>query len=1098
MKKTVLYGKPHMEKLLVRFDARKVAPVKPRRGSLFHMTIKILAAYVSLFALPLIAAELTVERYEHLDMKVEASATITDTLFISPEAGSVTKSGAGIWTLPLANCLRLGDGFELGLLNGTLNLTAGVTPDYVTTPPAVLQDAAIWLTAEKNVSVDDVGDVIGWYDARENSAAAVNYGYATTNSTVSGSLRGPTTMTFDDKPALSFVGHVSQLHKSLELKTATGSDASYAMCDAFYVMALDDNLHFAPVLGNKSAGYFFTNPGKGTVLSDEGNALWQAYQCEFRHNGAVADPAVALGANKRHLCEFTTCSGRTIPIDSIFRDRSLASGGHYLHELVIFTRHLTASERAQVTAYLLQKWEVNQGQNKITVNGVNGMLVKAEGGLLDQINIIGDAMIGTTSDSFSPSLKYQDRHQLKHYRLSTSGEQLNVEGTEYSLKLMDGDRITIDDSSDLVRTVANAADGTAGEIVVTGAQRALVLDRVPTTKLTAVSSVGDIILRAPVVNPVSYKTNDSALATLSGSSLSVPAGTGGATVSVTIPTVGDWEFSFDFENACTFKTGSAWTDGRNASYYVQLYNSDNALLMQKIALTVKPSEVGGKVQHRRYLARGLVAGTYTLKFAGYLSSTFAATVSNLAFEYVPNIQRETVVPMTHGDFENMTFNKACFASRDNNGYSGWTLTNGGLPQNPAVQTIINGMMGFAVTSTGYDFEFRAHELGRYGDNALMWIHTNSVSQVRNTAASPATTLPAGTWKLRMKACRMTTGPTNFDKVGINPATNNRRCGKNLAVYTAQVTINDTDTVDLGESDAISTFAEKAYTFPNAFTVAEGDSVTVFLDQLVGWSFSVVDDFEFVKVEDAVVAGLGPELIKDGSFELDGGSGGSNWTRDNYNDGTAHRVDLLNPTDSFWGSTYCDGYYAARAFNAARAYQPVMLEQGVYRLSYWSRARCDYVHGEGDGTPSAVCKLHFWYAADGAATTNVIVTGDTLWSTNFYETTALFEVKTAGTYNIGFNPDAGTGYDSLTDCISVRKVLDTQRVPDIAPDAELELINADGRVRLDYVGTLNVESLRINGKRLYNEVTSETCPEYVTGPGKILVTGARKGTTVILR
>ena len=35
---------------------------------------------------------------------------------------------------------------------------------------------------------------------------------------------------------------------------------------------------------------------------------------------------------------------------------------------------------------------------------------------------------------------------------------------------MDGDRITIDDSSDLVRTVANAADGTAGEIVVTGAR----------------------------------------------------------------------------------------------------------------------------------------------------------------------------------------------------------------------------------------------------------------------------------------------------------------------------------------------------------------------------------------------------------------------------------------------------------------------------------------------------------------------------------------------------------------------------------------------------------------------------------------------------
>ena len=87
-------------------------------------------------------------------------------------------------------------------------------------------------------------------------------------------------------------------------------------------------------------------------------------------------------------------------------------------------------------------------------------------------------------------------------------------------------------------------------------------------------------------------------------------------------------------------------------------------------------------------------------------------MSNLAFEYVPNIQRETVVPMTHGDFENMTFNKACFASRDNNGYSGWTLTNGGLPQNPAVQTIINGMMGFAVTSTGYDLILQNSPLRR--------------------------------------------------------------------------------------------------------------------------------------------------------------------------------------------------------------------------------------------------------------------------------------------------------------------------------------------------------------------------------------------------
>jgi len=462
--------------------------------------------------------------------------------------------------------------------------------------------------------------------------------------------------------------------------------------------------------------------------------------------------------------------------------------------------------------------------------------------------------------------------------------------------------------------------------------------------------------------------------------------------------------------------------------------------------------------------------------------------------------------MTEGDFEAMPMNKPYFASRDSLGaeYTKWVISNGqGINANPIVQSIVNSMMGIAVTSGGYEIQFRAHELGRYGDNALLWIHTNSTASVaRNTATSPATVLPAGTWKLRMKACRMTTGPSQFSsRVGTNPVEGNQRCGKALAKYQAKVRVNGGSPVDLGVTDAVDSFVGKTYCYPNAFTVSEGDSVVVDLDQLVGWSFSLTDDYEFVKVEETTdeAAGLGPELIVDGSFESDGASGTRYWTRDAYTNGVVHRVDVMPVMQNAYGKTRCDGEYVARSFSGARCYQPVNLEQGVYRLSYWSRARCDFTFG--NGLPSNTCRLHFWYAAEGSATTNSIVSGDTLWCTNFYETAALFEVKTAGTYLVGFNADplvGGVANDSLTDCVSVRKVLDAASVPDVDPAAELVLKSANGKVRLDYTGTMSVRSLRVNGKKYYGEVTSEARPEAFCGPGKVLVTDPPRGMALILR
>jgi len=1069
--------------------------------------VSVLCASLASWA---VASQTVVDRHARRDFGTVAVAS-DDMFFIDSGAGSVTKSGTGDWTLPLGNFFAFGSGFEFGLLGGGLNLTAGTAPDYVATPPAALNDAAVWLVAGRNFATNAAGNVTAWYDARESSAAAVQYGYAEAPAEVlAGTKEGVVSAAKNNRPAIAFRAFLTgsgKTERSLELRTVAGNAATYNMYDGFYVISprgrqASENQH-APILGNTANGYFFSgSKGTGAMLSEDGNAEWKAYACTYRHNGVEEDPTAPIDGNACHVCSFSAYNTLTIPINSLVRDRNLGSGGVYLHEVLIFTRRLTPAERAQVTAYLMQRWQVEAGV--MTVNGIEGTVVKVPDVSMDKVNISGGAAFGPAGDSFTPSMHYAAREFAKRYRLEAGGGHLNAQGTEYALRLADGDNITIDDTQSTNRLVRNSA-GTAGRISISGARRATVIDQVPATKLTVSSTSGDIVLRGRSKVDTPYLATGSAPATLSATSLSVPAGTGGATVSVTIPTTGDWEVEFDIRNAALFKTGGSWTTGAAVSYKVFLDGHVDKL--DKIALTVNPSEIGNVVPHRRYLIRGLEAGSYTLKIAGLSAGVVAASVSNLAFTFVPNPERETIVPVTEGDFESMSMNKPYFSSRDNLGsgaYTQWQIANGtGIAANPIVQSVVNSMMGVAVTSGGYDFQFRAHELGRYGDNALMWIHTNSTaSTIRNTAVSPATVLPAGTWKLRMKACRMTTGPTSFSsKVGTNPADSTQRCGKALARYQAMVKVNGGSPVDLGVTDEVDSFVGKTYCYPNAFTVAEGDSVVVVLDQLVGWSFSLTDDYEFVKVEENPVepAGLGPELIVDGSFESDGTGGTKNWTRDSYTDDSAQRVDVISVHQNTYGKTACDGDYVARSFSGARYYQPVALEKGVYRLSYWSRARCDSVYG--NGLPGYACRLHFWYASEGSATTNRIVSGDTLWCTNFYETTALFEVKAAGTYVVGFNADpriGGVANDSLTDCVSVRKVLDMTSVPEVASTAELGLDPGNGQIRLDYPGTLDVRVLRMKGRRYFGEVSAETYPECVAGPGTIRVTGPPEGAVLIVR
>lgn len=1076
-------------------------------------TCLVLAVGV-LMALSSGATETVVGRYGHADFTSASTVAADDVWFVSSQAGWVTKSGAGAWTLPLSNFLGFfGGGFELGLRGGTLDLASGTSPDYVTTPPAALQKAAVWLSADKNVATDgSTGCVLGWYDAREASAAAGSHCYAAAAAAVP-TETGVVPTTFQGKVALSFgTYNSSQPAKALYLKNSEGGDYSCEMCEAIYVFSFSTKKKFAPVLGNGTKAYFFTNPGvdEGCVLSSQGNANWKTYQCEFRHNGDEADPTVGLSAGTLHVCGFTAPRGFSVPVDSLVNDRG-NTGGCYLHEIVLFSSRLTDLQRAEVTAYLVQKWGV-QTSPRIDIDVADGACVQsADASLFDLVRLSGHVTMGTVSDPnarLQMILDYGRREMNPRYRLSTAGEELEVQGTEYALQLADGDAVSVDDSNGVVRSVRNSP-GVQGKVSVAGSGRSLVVDRMPSASVEVTAQSGEIVLRAPTDTEPKYVPGDVQTAVLGATALSIPAGLGGASTTVTFPADGDWEVEFNLSNDCTFKTsGGKWTDGKVTAYRLSLLDQSAAEVFSAIAQTVKPSEVGGTVQHRRYLIRNVVAGTYTFAVKGADPTSLSAALENLAFDFVPHAQRETVVPVVGGDFEQELLVKPFFPSVDNNNSSdNWQLTNGGLTQNPVVQGVANSMMGFAVTTEGYDFQFRSHELGRYGDNALLWIHTNSTSNARNTAmAKKATTLSAGTWRLRMKGCRMTTGTDEFSQVAKDPNSNLKRCGKYPAVFAAAVKVNGGAEIDLGRTDEVDAFSEKTYWYPNAFTVEDNASVVLSLDQLVGWAFALVDDFEFVRVDDDTDGAetLDEELIVNGSFETKGDEDVDmfGWTREDYEDTSGkspvkRAVRRWAPIQNLFGTTGCEGNYVARSFNGGRISQVLALEAGTYRLSYWSRPRFK----SENGMMSGLCKLHFWYApVGGSSQTNVICDSDTLWSTNFTQHTVLFEVKEAGNYDFGFNSDHADFSDSLIDCVSIRRVLGTPRAPATDEGTGLTVTSADpaSKVRLDYRGTMSVKSLRVFGRKLYGEVSAANCPECFVGPGKINVTGAKPGLILDVR
>ena len=101
----------------------------------------------------------------------------------------------------------------------------------------------------------------------------------------------------------------------------------------------------------------------------------------------------------------------------------------------------------------------------------------------------------------------------------------------------------------------------------------------------------------------------------------------------------------------------------------------------------------------------------------------------------------------------------------------------------------------------------------------------------------------------------------------------------------------------------------------------------------------------------------------------------------------------------------------------------------------------------------------------------------------------FRLPAAGVYTltIATLDENGEDKSSLFDDIRLERVDSFGEEAAPAMDAETELYVDEGaKMRLDYTGRLVVERLSLGGKRQYGVVRAADVPDYLEGPGEIVV------------
>lgn len=1057
----------------------------------------------------------------------------------------LVKTGEGTLTMPLTAAMPGGLTVDVAggavQASGTDGAAAGSAgTDYISA------NAMLWLAADSaraNFDTATDGDnttVTKWYDVRDTNHASLSHPYAQTYPATGGvTFVPPYIRTVDGLQSVYFRGFGSQC--AMKLYGADDAAKQMTVGSAFVVTRIDatwGNLLGRGTEGGKASylgGTYKTGSISGKYFSRASSSGHALRNSRFYDNGERKDAELADIQKGVRILEFHHNSLAKGNFDSLFAngvDAARREGGDDLMELIVFDTPVDEADRLDILKYLSAKWNVGGGEiafrtaagthfartyaagstNTVTGSGTYDVstsgitLTTAKGAVFGgQI----DLAPGTAVKTSSPGLAYA----------VSAGETIDIAGAS--------GQTYVDD-------VAVAANAPAGTVAKTGTgnvrftalpddveklsvQGGRVTLAAPLKASDHVSAAGANGIHATIPN-AGFESDDMSAWTLTGDGnegrfnrrtmTSWAAGSwkcpylapegdwvlclkqsgssvAGAATTVSVPATGRYALSF---------YSSGRKEGGAGCWYIQFERNGVARRCDMAEAFYTPD---GYRRHR-LLTPELEAGDWTMRIVpNFTSGDRTSTFDDFRMELVTeNVNPDGAWQLPNGGFENLasggwsgfatiSSQLVCslshYSKTRSNSLVSWTLTPGREDTTKAPDV---GLVHDAMSVSNNSSLFGNEALCKYGDKYLAFF---GAARQNGVAASSAFTPPRGAWRLRFKSAFGGYAGSWFPLDG-------EGVGGKSPSWTATVSINGGAAVSLGTKDESGYNCWKEVTLPNAFTVADGDSVVVTIRQTKSDGAGYIDDVELVPAN--IAAG---NLVADGGFENATWDAGSAWQRDipglesrsipYQPDSVGHDPDSWIArhaySDRKWGfgSDEDEGAYCLMLGrnNKDAAWQDVDVPAaGLYRLTFNARSRVM------SGSNVGHLPIRVWMA-QGGATNEICRTG--VDYDEFRPYTYFWRAPAAGTYRLGFSPNNPVTGErvSMVDSVSLTSVADELLAETPSVNKHLGINLAAGtELALDFPGTLKIDRLKVAGRQYRGLVGASDLPGVLSGQGKLLV------------
>ena len=544
---------------------------------------------------------------------------------------------------------------------------------------------------------------------------------------------------------------------------------------------------------------------------------------------------------------------------------------------------------------------------------------------------------------------------------------------------------------------------------------------------------------------------------------------------VTVPTGGVYELSFDAKSRYDYTNGGS----ENGYPYSDMQPQVKIRLGRTwdAADDVATLPVGCHLFNRfRFRVAVAEAGDWELGFkpadTGWDACVF---LDNFRMVRIAEPETEETCAIPNGSFDALRRPAASDVASGDSTYvrarygtlnvpQGWTLYV--LPGTPYAAVVTNGVVGAITSGTAIEkavtmqvFPFAE---AAFGGAALGFVATGGVF-----------TVPAGTWRLRGLVQRLATF------MDLSPAGSDVNM-TSAPAFRATLTRADGTTVSLGEVPAETQRLVSAL-WPESFTVAADESVTLTLTQANESAMGLIDELALVRDETADFG----NLIAEPGFETM-----TRWTSYDVPDMVATKYRAAQATayassPAIWGYSAYEGAYRLRLNNRAGVYQDITVPQaGRYRFTMHMRSRADSL-------AYANNPVRVWLAQGGV--TNVLATTPSPYARHWMEVSYLVDVPEAGAWRLGIE---GRGWmedgdqawpadlDVQIDAVSLVRDRDERAdAPSLPRDLRIDVAKG-ATLLLDYPGVVRVRRVVYDGKSYQGTVNAKTCPDFVTGPGTL--------------